>query len=1019
MLGRPYKLAVWVAMAPLFGCLAQPSKRAIEEPPPRTETSNDFIRNIRPLLADRCFACHGPDRDTRYADLRLDTREGLFELRASGAVVAPGRPEDSLLYQRISATDESRRMPPRNALKGLSAAEIELLRSWIANGAPWGAHWAFSAPRRPVVPALGDWGRNPIDAFVLAKLQENGLEPSPQAPPSALLRRVTFDLTGLPPTLEALDALEADPSGEYESAVERLLGSPQYGEHMAVGWLDAARYSDTHGYHVDQERPAWPWRDWVIDAFNRNMPFDEFTVAQLAGDLVSGSTPQDRLATAFNRHHPISIEAGIVLEEYRVDYVADRVATVGSAWMGLSLACARCHDHKFDPILQRDFYKLFACFNNIAESGKGNENDYAPRLVVESPLQAPGLAAARAELAALESQLASVEASQQAWERRLEQGSPLAWTALTPTEVLGEGTSLVIEPEGSVLARAPSPGTSVYTATFAMPEGAVHAIRLDVLTEASLPSGGPGRSISGNFVLSEFEVLAGTAQTPVPFASAVADYTQPGFAAAHAVDGSDATGWAVGGGGNRDHYVVFLPKFVLNGSDQTSDGGPMQVRLKQLHGGRHTIGRFRISVSSNPDAAAPWAVLAKPAAERTDAERQALRDHFWAHHVEPADRAAGVRARFLHERIEKLTETPASLVMDEMASARPAYILNRGSYDQPGDPVECGVPPAVLPQKQSFRKDRLGLAEWLLDPEHPLTARVAVNRYWQHYFGRGLVATSDDFGSQGQAPSHPELLDWLAVEFIESGWDIKHIQRLIVESATYRQASVRTSAATEADPDNTWLSYFPSQRLGAEAIRDRALSVSGLLVQDVGGPSVYPYQPAGLWIEQNDLSGYSLVYPVQTGLHLYRRSLYTFWKRTLPPPTMSLFDAPSREVSSVRRSQSNTPLQALALINDVQAIEAARVLAARVMRAESTVSNRLTMAFRLVTSRRPTADELSTLSTLYEEAVAAYRLDPIRAQTLVHVGDRRPDLSLEAAEHAAWTEVSRVLLNLGESIRKG
>ena len=997
-----------------LGCLAQPSPPSSKESPPNVETANDFIRSIRPLLADRCFACHGPDAQTRSADLRLDTREGLFERRAGGSVVVPGRPQDSLLFQRINTNDSARRMPPRRSRKVLSEAEVELFRQWIQNGAPWGGHWAFDSPRRPVPPPIGDWGRNAIDAFVYAKLKANGLEPSPEGSPAGLLRRVTFDLTGLPPSLEALDAFHADSSpAAYDEAVEQRLASPQYGEHMAVGWLDAARYADTHGYHVDQARTAWPWRDWVIDAFNRNMPFDDFTVAQIAGDLLPGAEPQQVLATAFNRHHPISIEGGIVPEEYRVEYVADRVATLGSTWLGLSLGCARCHDHKFDPILQRDFYSLFACFNNLPEAGKGDDNAYAPTLAVDSPLQALGLAAAQDELAELDGQIRAIEDGQRDWEQALSERLPLDWHPLMPSAVSGTDTSLSVGPDGFIVAQDPSPDTSVYRVELPSAPGVVHAIRLDVVADDRFAEGGPGRSLSGNFVLTEFEVSLGDSPVPVPFDSATASFSQDGFAVQGASDGNRGTGWAIGGGENQDHYAVFVPKFPLTTT------GRLVVRLHQLHGGRHTMGRFRVSISSDPDAAISPAILAKSARDRTGAERAALRAHFLERHADAAARAVDRRARFLNDRAQRLAPVPTSLIMRERDSERTTHVLYRGAYDQPREAVNCGVVPAVLAPAEDFRRDRLGLAQWLVRRDHPLTARVAVNRFWQHFFGRGLVSSPDDFGSQGSLPSHPELLDWLAVELIESGWDIKHIQRLIVQSATYRQSSVRPSDIDEVDPDNRWLSYFPSQRLPAEAIRDRALAASGLLVSEVGGPSVYPYQPFGLWIEQNDLGGFSLAYPEQRGLHLYRRSIYTFWKRTLPPPTMSLFDAPSREVSSVRRSNSNTPLQALALLNDVQAVEAARMLAGRVMRSSAGLSDQLTMAFRLATSRWPNETELGVLKGLYEEARASYRADLVGAQVLLHVGDMPLDRALSTAEHAAMTEVARILLNLGESVRKG
>ena len=975
-----------------------------------------FVLEVRPLLADRCFQCHGPDEGSRIAALRLDTRAGLFETRASGKVVVPGRPDESLLFQRITSEDPARVMPPGGADDGLSNDDIQTIRRWIESGAPWTDHWAFTPPQRRVVPAgVPEWGTNEIDAFIGDELVSHGLEPSPPADPARLLRRVTFDLTGLPPTIEALDAFTADPSETaYAAVVDELLASPRYGEHMAVQWLDIARYADTHGYHVDQERTAWPWRDWVVDALNRNVPYDEFAVAQIAGDMKPDATPNDRLATAFSRNHPISYEDGIVSEEYRVEYVADRVSTFASAWLGLTVACARCHDHKFDPIRQKDFYRLAACFDNIPEEGKGTDNRFAPTLAVKSPLQVAEANRIDRELASLSESAAELDEKQRNWENEVSTVGPAIWQTLVP-DLVTAPIDLQVAPDGSVLAGGSSPETTVYELSMPVDAGSMSVLRLEALTDPSLPRSGPGRAGNGNFVLSELKIFIGAGQASIPIHSASSDYDQGGFPVAHAVDGDEKTGWAIGGGEGQDHSAVFVFDFPV----ELSAPGTLRVTMSFRHGGQHTLGRFRLSTSSDPDAASGIrALLSKPAESRTDEERQAIRAHYAKWHLTAEEQRVDDHIRFLTERKQMLADTPTSLVMEE-SQARKTFVLNRGAYDQPTEEVPCGVPAQIFPIPDGLPANRWGLAKWLVDPGHPLTARVAVNRFWQHFFGRGLVTTPEDFGTQGAFPTHPALLDWLAVEFIASGWDVKAFQRRIVLSSVYRQSVLHKETAPAIVPDSRWLSYFPPQRLTGEQIRDRALALSGLLVESFGGPGSFPYQPFGLWLEQNNLGGHSARYPQQQGLHLYRRSLYSFWKRTLPPPAMSIFDAPAREVTSAQRINSNTPIQALALLNDTQYIEAARVLAGLVLKDTQGTPERIADAFRRVMSRRPDTIETERLISLYDSTIAEFAEHPSAALQLLNVGHQKRDRSLPIEEHAAMTTIVRVLFNTGESISKG
>ncbi len=988
----------------------------------------DFNREIRPILSDKCFRCHGPDATSREADLRLDVRELAFEDRGGYRVIVPGDPEASELIRRVTQEDPSLHMPPAESKLAMSESEIVRLRRWIAAGAPWKEHWAFLAPSRPPRPDVSDpdWPRNAIDYFVLARLDQDGLAPSPEADRETLIRRVTLDLTGLPPAIEEIDAFLADASHDaYERLVDRLLQSPHYGEHMARLWLDAARYADTNGYQYDTERTQWPWRNWVIRAYNRNQSFDQFTIEQLGGDLLPDATIDQQIATGFNRNHGITIEGGIIDEEYRTEYVIDRVVTTSTVWMGLTMVCARCHDHKYDPFTQRDFYGLFAFFNQVPERGNSG---FDPRVRVPDAI----LDRLRDEIAELDRCLDEAEpqiaSAQMQWEASVTQGGalPAGWMIAVPSRVTAQsGATLKLLEDQSTLAGGDAPGQEVYDAVLSTQRTGITAIRLEALTHESLPENGPGRAFNSNFVLSEFEATITPESGSEPpralkFTSAVADYSQKNFEIAKAIDGDTGTGWAVDGPTRKQSCTAV---FTTDQPFGFGGGTEIRVRLRHLYGTAHAIGRFRFALSTTPGIGLVDDVsglVGIPASARTPEQKVRLRQHFLKTQAPEEFRRLWTRRSELLGEAERREKTRVmTMVMQDMPQPRTTHVLQRGQYDKPQEAVSAHVPSLFPPLPSDAAADRLALARWLVDPAHPLTARVAVNRYWQKYFGIGLVKTAEDFGSQGQPPSHPELLDWLASEFVRTGWDVKAMQRLIVTSATYRQSGVVTPALQSRDPENRLLARGPRARLQAEMVRDQALAISGLLVDEIGGPSVYPYHPAGLWLEINNRPGYSRAYEQGHGRDLYRRSMYTFWKRTVPPPSMQTFDAPEREFCVVRRSTTNTPLQAFVLLHDPQFVEAARSLAERMLRHGGDTRDRLVYGFRLATSRRPSEAEVAVLERVFEARRSLYCEDHEAAQQLLAVGEATHDESLDLIEHAAYTAVARILLNLNETITKG
>ena len=1268
----------------------------------------NYNLDIRPILADNCFACHGPDAKTRQADLRLDTKAGAFSEPSGYPVIVPGKPEESELHLRIVSDDDTYRMPPADFNKTLTQEQIEAVTQWIREGANWEEHWAFTTPVRPTTPDVKnkDWVRNPIDAFILSRLEKEGLTPASEADKRTLIRRISFDLTGLPPTREEIHQFLADDSPDaYEKLIDTFMAKPEYGEHLGRFWLDVARYGDTHGLHLDNYREMWPYRDWVINAFNKNMPFDQFTIEQLAGDLLPEPTRDQQVATGFNRCHVTTSEGGSIDAEYYVRYAIDRANTTSTVWMGLTVGCAQCHDHKYDPITQKEFYQLYAYFNNITENAMdGNRKDSPPVVKLPTPEQEAELAAFDEQIAELDAQtkapIPELDATQIAWENRMPR-----WTTLKPTSLYSKGgATLEVLEDNSILASGTNPEQETYEVIVDLPPGKWSAVRLEGITHESLPKSGFGRSSNGNVVLTDFALFIGppaaeseespvaessdgdadtetqtegettdaeagstpaadadteaqvadtpaadadteaqaedtpdvdaeaqaestpTADadaearaedppdadasaaneteesevadpwTPVQIVQAWADHEQVmgednlGGVIANAIDDKSETGWALDRrrenrqaiflvaapfgmeGGNRlkvrlkhefdlrqkqlgrfrlaltdaatiypigskiglgnwhaagpftaEHgnlafYQIYEPetkpvntgntfevdgktikweqqthwvdeqvhndivgensatylfrnissvtqqkavlhigsndalKVWMNGTellaknvqrDAAADQEQVQVQLKP---GNNTL-LLKVVNYSGPsgfyfrmESAPPMLpanivdIAGTPRGERETAQKDQIRDYYRANITldksvnENAHRAfANLKEVFadLGATRQKRNTLDGSLtttlVMQERTEPRGAYVLARGEYQHPGEQVYPQTP-AVLPAlPEETTPDRLGFAKWLLSPEHPLTARVAINRFWQDVFGTGIVVTAEDFGTQGTPPVHPELLDWLATEFIASGWDIQAMLKLMLTSATYRQSAKVTPEKLERDADNALLSRAPRYRLDAETVRDNALAVSDLLYTKVGGPSVKPPQPDGLWKAVGFTGSNTDTFVKDTGADkIYRRSLYTFWKRTAPPPQMNILDAPSREACTIRRERTNTPMQALMLMNDPQFFEAARAFAERTVKeGGETTEERIAYLFEAATARLPKPKEEALLLETFQAHHQELAANPEAAKELITVGESTPDETLDAVEVAAWTMIANLILNLDEVLNKG
>jgi hypothetical protein len=990
----------------------------------------DFDRDIRPILSDNCFTCHGPDENRRMANLRLDAKDGgVFR------VVAAGDSAHSALYARVSTDQKGKRMPPSGS--GLSAKQIALIGEWIDGGAKWDTHWSFVAPKRIAPPAVAAkaWVRNPIDSFVLARLEQEHLTPSSEGDKSTLLRRVTFDLTGLPPTPPEVDSFLADKSPTaYEKRVDALLARPQFGERMAMQWMDLARYSDTHGYHIDSHREMWHWRDWLIQAFNRNEPYDQFTVDQLAGDLIPNATVDQKVATGFNRNHMINFEGGAIPEEYQNEYVVDRLEATSNVFMGLTMGCARCHDHKYDPISQKDFYRFYAFFNTIPEQGlDGKKGNAAPMLQLPDAQQEKRLAELKTGIAAKEKALdeKAIAALLEKWQPQL---------AAAPRNGLLAHYSL----DGSL----DDSSGNYRDGRFLVGEAAFNAgvvnrqAEFDAQTQAEFGT----FEVSDTFALSFWYRSGAKEPIDVFDGGRFAFRTDEAIPIGNLQRGAHLTFRANGIEVTSKRRLPNNTWYQLTvncakGIELLVDGKAEPVEVRQVPG---NVGKLTLSTAKgfrgqldelriynrlltlaeidNLKNVEPARATLRIAEKKRSKDQEArLKDYFLTNAATEVYRSDWIALKAMKADKEELDSVvPTTMVMEEMLKPRETAILARGDYRNRGEVVTPGVPSMLPPLPKDAPLTRLTLAKWLVDPSHPLTARVAVNRYWQMYFGTGIVKTVEDFGSQGEPPSHPELLDWMATEFIRTNWDVKAMQKLIVTSAAYRQASKVTPELEEKDPENRLIARGPRLRLPAEMVRDNALSISGLLKERVGGPSVFPYQPKGLWEE----TAFGDVYSAQTytpshGDDLYRRGMYTFWKRTSGPPSMITFDAPNREKCVVRRSVTNTPLQALVLLNDPVYLEASRSLAHRILtEAPNDLGKRIAYAFRLATARAPKTQEIQVLRDLAEKELAVYRRDPDAARKLLSVGESPLDPKLDPSEFAAWMTVSSSILNLDETITK-
>ena len=1041
-----------------------------------------FEKQVQPILSNHCWNCHGLDEETRAGGLRLDLQASATGKGESGLIaIVPGDPGRSELIARIESHDTDIQMPPASTKKPLSEEQKQILRQWISEGAEFSVHWAFETPERPPVPNVKDskWVLNPVDSFVLRRLEKESLLPNEEAAPEVWLRRVTLDLTGLPPSLEELNAFEAalqtsPKETVYAAVADRLLKSPRYGETMTMHWLDAARYADTNGYNNDETRTMWPWRDWVINAFATGMPYDQFLIEQLAGDLLPNATISQKVATGFNRNHVLTTEGGIIEEEYHVEYVADRVHTTSTVFLALSMQCARCHDHKYDPISQRDYYQFASFFNNVPDKVVSyNQARMAePLLKVPSPEQTAGLAKIEHRTqeidALLKARFNEIDAPLAGWEKTLRpeqiaKAGPLGLHAHVSFNLAAgsEAAANAVQDAVTNVALGQIVGSAERV------EGrAGQALRLDGNNYAKLGQTGNFER-DDKFTSAAWIQLASneasTVLSMIDEANAYRGYDviiESGKVAAHFVhqwpgnafkvvtkNGMTLNEWhhvavSYDGSGRADGVKIYVDGVSQEFTKETDNQLTGTLKTdKPFHiGRRQSSASFEGLVDDvqiyaaelSPEAVASLAkgesfgelakILSTPAGDRTEAETLQLRKYF-VMHVDPvAGELRQELAALPKEREEIEKAIPATMIMSEPAEPRPAFILKRGQYDQRGEQVESEFPQALstalgkAPAQSTGNRTRLDLARWLTDPRHPLTARVAVNRWWEMLFGTGLVETSEDFGVQGAFPSHPELLDWLATELIAQKWDQRAILKQLVLSATYRQSSRVTPEQLERDPRNILLTRGPRYRLSAETVRDAALYVSGLFSEHIGGPSVKPYQPEGLWeevsVERRDK------YVPDLGDGLYRRSMYTFWKRTCPPPSMSTFDAPDREFCLVRRARTNTPLQALVLMNDPTYIEAARKLAEQCLLAAETDSDRVRYAFRRVLSRYPEASELNAVLHVIQEAAAEFAANSEAANELLSVGNSPRDPALDSRQLASWTTAMSVLLNLDETISK-
>lgn len=1018
--------AAWPDGLVLGEQVAASYERSTNSLPPPAQQKVDFVKDIQPIFAQNCLGCHGPKR--QESQVRWDNREIAMQGGERGADIIPGKSSESRLIHFVGGLDPDLVMPPKSA--PLTAEQIGLLRAWIDQGASWPEsasvkvinprnHWAFKPPVRPAVPDVKykKWPRNAIDRFVLAKLESEKMKPAKEADRATLIRRLSLDLTGLPPTIEEIRHFQNDRSPDaYDKLVDRLLSSPHYGERWARHWLDAVRYADSNGYEKDLARSIYPYRDWVIDAYNNNMPFDRFAIDQLAGDQVPNSTVDDKVATGMLRNSMLNEEGGVDPEQFRIESIIERMDVMGKAFLGLTINCCQCHNHKYDPISQKEYYRLFAFLNN----------DDEPQLEVPNKYDAPERKAIRDEIARIEDEYItkhpSLPKKMAAWEKKMK-ALPRHWTVLDPVTYYGSvGAKFIRMDDHSLLAAGSSPPFTEYTITAKTDLTNITGFELEAIADPNLPANGPGRATNGNFVLTEFTVRQApwgkTNGEVIALTNATADFSQPGFPIASAIDGttSNKVGWAVEdlpGRRNVDRRAVFQTRTPAG----FAGGTWLKFSLNQTFGHDHTIGRFRLLVTTDPNPVADpltkhaREVLAIAPEDRTKDQQHELFD-FYRH---SSTNFESVNKK-IDEEQSKWPKAPTTLVLKARSEPRQTHIFKRGDWQKPGPLVTPGVPSILNPLPKDAPLTRLTLAHWLVDRKNPTVARVIVNRIWQEYFGRGIVATAEDFGTQGDPPSNQRLLDWLAVEFMDSGWNVKHIQKLIAESATYRQSSVITPEMWEKDRYDEMLERGPRVRVDAEIIHDIALSASGLLNDKIGGPSVYPPIPDGVMS-----LGYGAPMPWENKdkAENYRRAMYTFQKRSVPYPSLNVFDAPSGESPCPRRIRSDTPLQALTTLNDPVYVEAAQALALRVWKEGGRDDrSRINYAFELCTGRKPQRKEVATVESLLRDSETQFENKTKRAIQVASPDPADPPADVDLHKVAAWTMVSRVLLNMDETITK-
>ncbi|MDF1737726.1 MAG: PSD1 and planctomycete cytochrome C domain-containing protein [Verrucomicrobiales bacterium] len=1006
----------------------------------------DFNRDIRPILSDKCFHCHGPDADNQKSDYRLDSEESAYAGLDGYFGIVPGNLKESEVHWRIRAPKgDIDVMPPEDSNRSLTEAEKDLLDAWMEQGAKYDTHWSFKQPVRPALPKLSPGTqkqvRNPIDHFIFAPLEAEGLKPSPEASLENRIRRAALTLTGLPPTVEMLnDTTGKDPKLSYAAFIDERLQSFDFAERQTLRWLDAARYADTDGYQNDAERKNWPWRDWVIGAFHDNMPFDQFTIEQLAGDMIPDATPKQILASAFNRNHRQNSEGGALADEFFVENVIDRVETTSTVWLGLTMGCARCHDHKYDPLSQREFFQMFAYFNNIGEKGIGKGVSANPTRIYSSPLMTPPPELVEVKKAAEEK---LKEAQNNLSKRSLEWAAETAgalnettgddWTPAKVTRAAaGNGVTLKQLPDESWLVGKESAGSTTYSLTVDASSEYVSGISIDALPHDSLTS--PRKlapSTNGNFVLSEVRVTINDPSRDAPIAAkikqAVATYEQDNYPAENAIDGKSNTGWAVYGATPESLpptvslFLLFEEPFDL------SRKATINLELQHTSGfSSHHIGRFRINLTKSKmpkmgtGTGLPPDVLSAIQTEegkRSPAQKKAILQHYRKLDtpLAGAENALSIATKAL-ERAGHF-EVPVMVMEENAGEPVPAYLLNRGQYDAPdkSEALPRAVPAALFSGDQKNQPgDRLELARWLVSKENPITARVVVNRIWRDHFGTGIVKTVEDFGAQSEYPSHPDLLDWLAVELVESGWNIRALHRLIVTSATFQQSAKMDSTLLSEDPDNRLLARGPRYRMDGFAIRDSALQSAGLLDSRVGGAPVKPYQPEGLW--NVVAAGAGTRYQMDKGEKLYRKSLYTYWKRAVNPPRQLIFDSSGREACSVSVSRTNTPLQALVLMNDVTFIEAAKHAGLRALAFAGDDETKLNYLYRTITASEMTTHSGEILKENLKYFRSLYSGSEEKAKAFLSAGEAPLPEELPKTELAAWTAVAHLLLNLDKTI---